>query len=128
MKEIKQLANDETDYHDKVDESVEDIDDTATDAADDSEYYPVPKGSTRLAALLSLILSVVALGIGIFLPYIGLALGIGAIILSIVSKRLVGYFDKLAVAGLIIGIFAIVFSAFTLIIVLTGVLDGLLIK
>ena len=45
-----------------------------------------------------------------FLGWSGLFLGVGAIVLSIVARRKLGYFDGMAVAGLILGIFGFVFG------------------
>jgi hypothetical protein len=108
-----------------IDETAERVD---TADNDDGEFYPVPKGSTRTFALLSLIIALAALAVSVVFPYIGLALGIGGIILSVLSQRLVGYFDKLAIAGLIIAIFAFVFAAFTTGIIHSGILDGVIIR
>lgn len=107
------------DYHDKttLDEA------EASEASE--EYYPLPRKSTRLYSIISLVLALVALGISFIYYYIGIALGVGAIVFSLVSRALLGYFDKASVFGLLVGIFGIVFSAFTAIVVESGVLEGL---
>ena len=116
----------------EVDTDLVTIDDTEerVDTADndDGEFYPVPKGSTRAFSLLSLILALAALTVAVLFPYVGIALAIGGIILSVLSQRLVGYFDKLAVAGLIIAIFAFVFACFTTGIIHSGILDQILVR
>lgn len=45
----------------------------------------------------------------------GLIFGVLAIVFSIISRKNLGYFDGLAIAGLILGIFGLVFSAFSII-------------
>ncbi len=49
----------------------------------------------------------------------GIMMGAGAIILAIVSRRNLGYFDGMTIAGLILGIFGFVFGATILIYTLT---------
>ena len=110
-----------------IDEITEEREDTPGET-EEGEFYPVPKGSTVIFSLLSLIFSLVALAVAIFLPYISLAVGIGAIIFSVLSQRLVGYFDKLAVGGLIIAIFATVFACFVTGIDHSGILEDLLMR
>ena len=44
------------------------------------------------------------------LPWFGLVSGILAVVFSVVSRKTIGYFDNLAIAGLIVGIFGIVFG------------------
>ncbi len=44
------------------------------------------------------------------LPWFGLVAGILAVAFSVVSRKTIGYFDGLAIAGLIIGIFGMVFG------------------
>ena len=40
----------------------------------------------------------------------GIVLGIGAVLLSIVSRKTLGYFDGMSIAGLVLGIFGLVFG------------------
>ena len=44
------------------------------------------------------------------LPWFGLVSGILAVVFAVVSRKSIGYFDNLAVAALIVGIFGIVFG------------------
>ena len=44
------------------------------------------------------------------LPWFGLVSGILAVVFAVVSRKAIGYFDNLAIAGLIVGIFGIVFG------------------
>ena len=50
-----------------------------------------------------------------FLGWSGLILGIAAIVFSVISRRQLGYFDGMSVAGLILGIFGFVFGVAMLI-------------
>lgn len=50
-----------------------------------------------------------------FLGWSGLVLGAAAVVFSIVSRRRLGYFDGMSVAGLILGIFGFVFGVSMLI-------------
>ncbi len=50
-----------------------------------------------------------------FLGWSGLILGAAAVVFSIVSRRRLGYFDGMSVAGLILGIFGFVFGVSMLI-------------
>ena len=47
-----------------------------------------------------------------------------AIIFSLIASRKLGFFDRMALFGLIFGIFGLVFGGFSMLIDLTGVLDG----
>ena len=49
----------------------------------------------------------------------GIIMGAGAIILAIVSRRNLGYFDGMTIAGLILGIFGFVFGIMIVIYTLT---------
>ena len=65
--------------------------------------------------------SVASLVVGImsvvccFLGWSGIVLGIGAIVFSLISRKQLGYFDGMSVAGLILGIFGFVFGVSILI-------------
>ena len=59
-----------------------------------------------VASLVLGILSVVCCCLG----YAGALFAVGAIVFAIVARRTLGYFDGLAIAGLVLGIFGAVFS------------------
>ncbi len=65
----------------------------------------------------SRIWSVVAFALGLFsvafcfLPWLGIALGVVSIVLCVVSRLNLGYFDRFGIAALFIAIFGIVFGA-----------------
>lgn len=75
---------------------------------------PKTKG-WAVASMVLGILSVVCCCFG----WSGIMMGAGAIILAIVSRRNLGYFDGMTIAGLILGIFGFVFGATILIYTLT---------
>lgn len=79
----------------------------------DSEYaYKTVidgKGVSRIWSLVSLISAVLSVGL-CFLPWLGLVFGILSVVFAVISRNNIGYFDTLGLAGLIVGIFGIVFG------------------
>ena len=67
------------------------------------------KGKTRLWSVISLGLAILALVL-CFLGWVGMALCTIALAFAIVSRKMLGYFDKITLASLIVSIFAMVFS------------------
>ena len=67
------------------------------------------KKKSRVWSVVSLICSIISLLCCCF-PVMGIVLGILAIVFAVVSRSSIGYFDGLAIAGLIVGIFGLVFS------------------
>ncbi len=68
-----------------------------------------PKPKTlgwSVASMVVGILSVVCCCFG----YTGIIFGLGAIILSIVARKSLGYFEGMSIAGLVLGIFGLVFG------------------
>ena len=74
------------------------------------------KKKSRVWSVVSLICSIISLLCCCF-PVMGIVLGILAIIFAVVSRSSIGYFDGLAIAGLIVGIFGLVFSVAIFVIV-----------
>ena len=60
-------------------------------------------------AILSVPLSIITV-CGIVFPVVGLVLGVMAVIASIISRRNLGYFDGVAIAGIIISAVGFVFG------------------
>ena len=57
-----------------------------------------------------------ALSIILFrIPVLGMILALVSVCIAVVSRKILGYFDGVAIAGLIVGIFGIVFGIFGLI-------------
>ncbi len=61
--------------------------------------------------------SAVSVGIGAlsivmcFIPVVGILLGLSSVAFSVISRRTLGYFENLAIIGLVVGIFGTVFGA-----------------
>ena len=70
--------------------------------------------NTRTFSIVSLIAAVLSI-ILCFLPTLGIIFGVLAVSFSLFSRKRLGYFDGFSLAGLILGIIGIVFSAFALI-------------
>ena len=95
---------------------------------DEPECYDLPKSKSQRTmgwSLLSLILSLLSVALCSFW-YVSFPLAVGAVVFAVISRRKLGYFDKMSVFGLIVGIVGFVFSAFSLFVSLSGVLDGLI--
>ena len=77
----------------------------------DFVYKAVMEGKrkSRAWSVASLAVSVVSL-ICCCSHWVGAVLGAIAIVFAIISRRSIGYFDGLAIAGLIVGIFGVVFG------------------
>lgn len=67
------------------------------------------KKKSRIWSLASLIFAIVSL-LCCCIPWPGAVLGVLSIIFAVISRLNIGYFDGLAIAGLIVGIFGLVFS------------------
>lgn len=83
---------------------------TPTDKED--RYYEIfekTKHKTRGWSVAALIFAIISVFCSFF-GWIGLIFGIIAISLSVFSRITLGYFDGICIAGLILGIFGIVFS------------------
>ena len=67
------------------------------------------KPKTKGWSLASMIMGVLSVALCLF-GWMGVAFGVAAIILSLVARRGLGYFDGMTIAGLITGIFGLVFG------------------
>lgn len=101
---------------------------TTPPAAGEDRYYEIfdkTKHKTRgfsVAAMTLGIISVLCCCFG----WAGLVLGIAAIVFSVVSRVTLGYFDGMCIAGLILGIFGVVFGTSMVImdiLIVRGVFD-----
>lgn len=63
----------------------------------------------RTISVISLILAVLSI-IFIFAPWVGLVCAILSVGMALWSRKNLGYFDKISLAAIIIGIFGVVFS------------------
>lgn len=83
------------------------------------------KSSNRGFAIASLVLGILSI-VCCCLTYVGLAMAIMAVVFAIVSRGKMGYFDPLALTGLILGIIGVVFGISTVvteILINTGMFD-----
>ena len=67
------------------------------------------KQQRRTWSVGSIILAVLSL-VFLFLPWVSLVLGVGSAAAAAVSRKNLGYFDKISLAAMIIAIFGIVFA------------------
>ena len=74
------------------------------------------KTSRRTWSVISLIFAVLSI-LTLYFSWVSLVIGAVAVGCAAVSRKNLGYFDKISLAGIIIGIFGMVFS-------LTGIIFG----
>ena len=67
------------------------------------------KQNSRTFSIVSLILSIISV-VCCCSPWVSLLLAVLGIVFSVYSRRNIGYFDGLSIAGLVVGIFGCVFS------------------
>ena len=104
---------------------------TATDksvvpATDEVEYYDLPDSPEErrrgwsvisfFAGILSVLLCPIYIA--------GFVFAVLSVVGALVSRKKLGFFDTLALAGLLIGIVGTVFCAFSLVVDLTGIFDA----
>lgn len=74
-------------------------------------YKTVMDGKVKTRTLSVISVALAALSVILcFIEEVGIALGLASIVMAIVSRKNLGYFDKLSLGGLIGAIFGIVFS------------------
>ena len=107
-----------------AEENTEIDNDAAVD--DGTDFYSLPtERRSFIWSLLSVLLSL--LSVLLCSVYaLGIALSVCAIAFAFISARRLGFFDKMALFGLIVAIFGAVFGIFAMVIDITGVLDGLI--
>ena len=67
------------------------------------------KQNSRLYSVISVVFSGLSV-LFCFFPWLGLIFGCLGILFAIISRKNIGYFDKISIAGIIIGIFGAVFA------------------
>ena len=93
---------------------------------DEGEFYTVPNVSGNLLwSFLSILLAIASVVVFPFFYVVGIILAAASLILAVISSRVLGFFDRMALFGIIFGIFGLVFGIFSMILDLTGALDGL---
>lgn len=91
-------------------DSFEETDDGREENTD--RYYEVfskSKSKTMWWSVLSLVFGILSVGLSAF-GWVALSLGVLAVVFSVISRVKLGYFDGKTVAGLMLGIFGIVFG------------------
>ena len=105
-------------------------DKTATPAVDEVEYYELPdspearRRGWSVISFFAGILSVLLCPIYV----LGFAFAVLSVVGALISRKRLGYFDTLALAGMLIGIVGSVFCIFSLVVDITGIFDGALNK
>ena len=103
----------------------ETVDDILKESVDEGEFYTVPDVSGNLLfSVLSLICAVLSVVLFAFFYIGGIILALCAISLAVLSSRKLGFFDRMALFGLIFGIFGLVFGIFSMVADITGILDA----
>ena len=93
---------------------------------DEGEFYTVPNVSGNLLwSFLSVLLAIASVVVFPFFYVVGIILAAASLILAVISSRVLGFFDRMALFGIIFGIFGLVFGILSMILDLTGALDGL---
>ena len=68
------------------------------------------KKNSRAWSVASFAVSISGLLFGFLVSWLSIILGVMSIIFAIISRKNIGYFDRFSIAGLIIGIFSVVFG------------------
>ena len=111
---------------DTAEELVTVEDKTATPAVDEVEYYELPdspearRRGWSVISFFAGILSVLLCPIYV----LGFAFAVLSVVGALISRKKLGYFDTLALAGMLIGIVGSVFCIFSLVVDITGIFDG----
>lgn len=106
-------------------EREETVDDILKEVVDDGEFYAVPDVSGNLLfSVLSLLCAVLSVALFAFFYIGGIIAAVAAISLAVISSRKLGFFDRMALFGLIFGLFGLVFGIFSMIADITGILDA----
>ncbi len=103
-----------------------DAEGVAEEDKESEDFYTLKSKKPNLIwSIISLVAAIASIPLA---PIYAAALSLGAvaIICALISSRTLGFFNKMALCGLIVGIFGLVFGAFSMILDLTGVIDQLL--
>ena len=84
-----------------------------------NEIFENSKHRSRIWSVLSLVFAIASIAC-CFIGWVGLALSAAAVIFAVISRKSLGYFDGIAMAGLIAGIFGAVFSGVVIVVGLLG--------
>ena len=87
---------------------------SSNDNQDESEYayknvIKKDKTNRRTWSVISLVLGILS-SLVVHFSWVSLILSIAAVVLGIISRNNIGYFDGISIAGISVGIFGIVFA------------------
>lgn len=102
-------------FYDKTNESAEGL--------SPKESVTPERPKTMAYSVASLLLALMSIGC-CCMWQISVLLGALAIVFAVLSRRHLGYFDSMAVVGLIVGIVGTVFGAFVMVVDLLSVTEG----
>ena len=105
LKKLKEGSNMSTEFNEESK--------AKTDSGDDSEYVykkVIKKEQRRTWSVISIILAALSI-ILIYFSWVSLIFAVLSVVAAVISRKNLGYFDKIALTGLIISIFGIVFAA-----------------
>ena len=68
------------------------------------------KSKSRLWSVIALFLAVVSLSLCLLVSWLGLIFGVSSILAILISRKSLGYFDRITLFSLIIAIFGTIFS------------------
>ncbi len=98
-----------------ADYSIDEYEEKKEDSAE--EYYDLPpaiRSRTLIWSVISLALGILSLLLCPFY-YVSLVFAAAGVVCAIISRKNLGFFDKLAVLGIIFGIMGFVFGIFSLV-------------
>lgn len=86
--------------------------------------YAEPAKPSKTKSILALVFGILSVIISCCCTYLGIALGVAAIIMAVLSKKdNGGKMSGMSIAGMICGIFSIVLCVVSIILVLSGVIS-----
>ena len=98
-------------------EEFEEFEPEKVSSGDSEEYYDLPpaiRSRTLIWAVISFTAGILSLALSSFY-YVGFAFAAASVIMSLVSRRNLGFFERYSIMGLVFGIMGFVFSLFALI-------------
>ena len=100
----------QNEFNNEFDEETK-TDNEASEASGEYAYKNVlkTKKNRRTWSVISLALAILAIEF-IWFPWVGVVFALASIVCALISRKNLGYFDKLSLAGIFVGIFGVVFS------------------
>lgn len=89
---------------------------------DSEEYYELPpaiKSRSLIWAVIAFAAGILSLALCPFY-YLGYAFAVAAVVLALISRHNLGFFERYSIMGIVLGIIGFVFSTFTLVAGLIG--------